>query len=108
MKNVVKHPAIRGSEQEVRQRLAPRFHHHQLEAVDSSRRSLASLRRLSRQSDHAALRRLLPVYESIIDELAAIDCQSPLAARKLAEINHKLEEVSQCVANHVGSTRLVS
>ncbi len=108
MKNVVKHPAIRGSEQEVRQRLAPRFRRHQIEAVESSKRSLASLRRLSNQSGHAALRQLLPVYESIVDELAAIDCQSPLAASKLAEISHKLEEVTRCVANHVDTKRLVS
>ena len=108
MKNVVKHPAIRGSEQEVRQRLAPRLRRHQIDAVESSNRSLASLRRLSRRPGHETLSRLLPVYESIIDELAALDCQSPLAASKLAEISHKLEEVSRCVANHVGTKRLVS
>lgn len=108
MKRVIKHPVLHGSEQDVRRRLAPRFRRHQTEAVESSRRSLTSLHRLSRQSGHQRLQRLLPVYEALIGELAAVDCQSPLAADKLAEISHKLEEVSRCVELHTGLKRLVS
>lgn len=108
MKNVIKHPVIQGSQKDVRQRLAARFRRRHADAVDSSRRSLASLRRLSHEAGYETLRDLLPVYQAIVDELAGLDWQSPTATDQLAEISQKLEDVSRCVSIHLGSRRLVS